>query len=142
MFVRTEGAVPTLYVYVDSKSSDVGGYVSKAKVDIEEHIKLPTGYFITWSGQFEFMEEADKTLSYVIPATILLVFLIIYLNTRSAIKTAIVMLASAVFSCRRSVVSVHPRLQHERCNVGRHDRACRTQRRDWSCNASLSRYRI
>lgn len=93
MFVRTEGAVPTIYVFVDAKTNDVGGYVNRAKQYLAANLKVPTGYFITWSGQFEFMKEADKTLSYIIPATILLVLLIIYLNTRSPMKTAIVMLA-------------------------------------------------
>ena len=93
MFIRTEGAVPTIYVFVDANTSNIGGYVNKAKQYLAEHLKVPTGYFITWSGQFEFMQEAAKTLMYIIPATILLVLLIIYLNTRSPIKTAIVMLA-------------------------------------------------
>ncbi len=93
MFVRTEGAVPTIYVYVDANTSDIGGYVNKAKQYLTEHLRVPTGYFVTWSGQFEFMQEAAKTLAMIIPATLLLVLLIIYLNTRSITKTLIVMLA-------------------------------------------------
>ncbi len=93
MFIRTEGAVPTIYVFVDASSNDIGGYVDEAKRYLSDNLKLPHGYFLEWSGQFEFMKEADKTLSYIIPATILLVLLIIYLNTKSPIKTAIVMLA-------------------------------------------------
>ena len=93
MFIRTEGAVPTIYVYVDANTSDIGGYVNKAKAYLANHLTIPNGYFITWSGQYEFMKEAAKTLAYVIPATLLLIFLIIYLNTRSATKTFIVMLA-------------------------------------------------
>lgn len=93
MFVRTEGAVPTIYVFVDATTSDIGGYVVKAKKYLEENLKLPNGYFITWSGQFEFMQEAARTLMFIIPATLVLVLLIIYLNTRSITKTVIVMLA-------------------------------------------------
>ncbi len=93
MFIRTEGAVPTIYVYVDANTSDIGGYVNKAKQYLAEHLQIPTGYFITWSGQFEFMQEAAKTLALIIPATLLLVLLIIYLNTKSLTKTLIVMLA-------------------------------------------------
>jgi len=93
MFVRTEGAIPTIYVYVDANTSDIGGYVTKAKQHLSENLKVPNGYFITWSGQFEFMQEAAKTLALIIPATLLLVLLIIYLNTRSITKTIIVMLA-------------------------------------------------
>jgi Cu(I)/Ag(I) efflux system membrane protein CusA/SilA len=93
MFIRTEGAVPTIYVYVDANMSDIGGYVNKARQYLDEHLTVPNGYFITWSGQFEFMQEAAKTLALIIPATLLLVLLIIYLNTKSFTKTLIVMLA-------------------------------------------------
>ena len=93
MFVRTEGAMPTIYVYVNANTSDIGGYVDKAKQYFAEHLRVPPGYIITWSGQFEFMEKAAKTLAMIIPATLLLVLLIIYLNTRSITKTLIVMLA-------------------------------------------------
>ena len=93
MFVRTEGAVPTIYVYVDANTSNIGGYVNKARQYLAENLEVPTGYFITWSGQFELMQEAAKTLALIIPTTLLLVLLIIYLNTRSITKTLIVMLA-------------------------------------------------
>ena len=93
MFIRTEGAIPTIYVFVDASTSNIGGYVAKAKKYLDNHLSLPNGYYITWSGQFEFMQEAAKTLRMVIPATLLLILLIIYLNTRSPIKTAIVLLA-------------------------------------------------
>ncbi len=93
MFIRTEGAVPTIYVYVDANTSDIGGYVSKAKKYLTDNLKLPDGYFVTWSGQFEFMQDAAKTMAYIIPATLVLVLLIIYLNTKSLTKTLIVMLA-------------------------------------------------
>lgn len=93
MFVRTEGAVPTIYVFVDANTSDIGGYVNKAKQYLNDNLKVPNGYFVTWSGQFEFMQEAAKTMMYIIPATLVLVLLIIYLNTRSLTKTLIVMLA-------------------------------------------------
>jgi Cu(I)/Ag(I) efflux system membrane protein CusA/SilA len=93
MFVRTEGAVPTIYVFVDANTDDIGGYVNKAKQYLQEHLTVPSGYYVGWSGQFEFMQEAAKTLEFIIPATLLLVFLIIYLNTRSVTKTLIVLLA-------------------------------------------------
>ena len=93
MFVRTEGAVPTIYVFVDASTSDIGGYVSKAKQYLQEHLVVPSGYYVSWSGQFEFMQEAARTLGYIIPATLMLVLLIIYLNTRSLTKTLIVLLA-------------------------------------------------
>lgn len=93
MFIRTEGAMPTIYVFVDANTDDIGGYVNTAKAYLQEHLAVPPGYFVTWSGQFEFMQEAARTLAYIIPATLLVVFLIIYLNTRSVTKTMIVLLA-------------------------------------------------
>jgi Cu(I)/Ag(I) efflux system membrane protein CusA/SilA len=93
MFVRTEGAIPTIYVFVDANTNDIGGYVNTAKQYLQEHLVVPPGYFVGWSGQFEFMQEAARTLGYIIPATLMLVFLIIYLNTRSVTKTLIVLLA-------------------------------------------------
>jgi Cu(I)/Ag(I) efflux system membrane protein CusA/SilA len=93
MFIRTEGAVPTIYVYVDANTPDIGGYVAKAKQYLTSKLKLPNGYFVAWSGQFEFMQEAARTLMFIIPATLVLVLLVIYLNTRSLTKTLIVMLA-------------------------------------------------
>ncbi len=93
MFVRTEGAIPTIYVFVDASTNDIGGYVNTAKQFLSDHLSLPAGYYVSWSGQFEFMQEAARTLAYIIPATLLLVFLIIYLNTRSVTKTMIVLLA-------------------------------------------------
>jgi Cu(I)/Ag(I) efflux system membrane protein CusA/SilA len=71
----------------------VGTYVKRAKRAVAENIKLPAGYNIVWSGQYEYLERAKQRLMYVIPLTILIIFVIIYLNTRSVIKTMIVFLA-------------------------------------------------
>jgi Cu(I)/Ag(I) efflux system membrane protein CusA/SilA len=83
---------------VDVKGIDVGTYVQMAMRAVNEsvakgEIKLPTGYNIFWSGEYEYMLKARQRLMLVVPLTLLLIILIIYLNTRSAIKTAIVMLA-------------------------------------------------
>ncbi len=98
MGIKSEGAVPNAWVYVDVKGVDVGTYVQMAMRAVNEavsrgEIKLPPGYNILWSGEYEYMIRARERLMIVVPLTLLLIVLIIYLNTRSIIKTAIVMLA-------------------------------------------------
>ena len=98
MGIKSEGAVPNAWIYVDVKGIDIGTYVQMAMRAVNEAvakgaIKLPSGYNIFWSGQYEYMLRAEQRLMIVVPLTLLLIILIIYLNTRSAIKTAIVMLA-------------------------------------------------
>ncbi len=91
--IKSEGARPNAWIYVDLRGIDVGTYVENAQKIVAEKIKLPTGYTLAWSGQYEYMQRAKKRLMYVIPLTIVIIFVIIFLNTRSVIKTAIVFLA-------------------------------------------------
>ncbi len=91
--IKSENARQTAWVYVDLRGIDVGTYVDKAKKIIEEKIELPTGYNIVWSGQYEYMEAAAKKLKVVIPLTLLIIFVIIYMNTKSIIKTGIIFIA-------------------------------------------------
>ena len=98
MGIKSEAAIPNAWIYVDVKDIDIGTYVQMAMRAVNEAvangtIKLPNGYNIFWSGQYEYMLRAKERLMIVVPLTLLLIILIIYLNTRSAIKTAIVMLA-------------------------------------------------
>jgi Cu(I)/Ag(I) efflux system membrane protein CusA/SilA len=98
MGIKSEGAVPNAWVYVDIRGVDIGTYVQMAMRAVNEavahgEIKVPNGYNIFWSGQYEYMLRARERLMIVVPLTLLLITLIIYLNTKSAIKTAIVMLA-------------------------------------------------
>ncbi len=93
MVIRSEDTRPNVWIYVDIKDIDVGTYVKMAKRMVAENTKLPAGYNIVWSGQYEYMERAKARLMYVIPFTILIIFVIIYLNTRSVTKTMIVFLA-------------------------------------------------
>jgi Cu(I)/Ag(I) efflux system membrane protein CusA/SilA len=98
MGIKSEGAAPNAWIYVDVKGIDIGTYVQMAQRALNEAIangtvKLPSGYNIFWSGQYEYMLRAKQRLAIVIPLTLLIIVLIIYLNTKSAIKTAIVMLA-------------------------------------------------
>ena len=93
MVVRSEDTRPNAWVYVDIRDVDVGSYVQNAKRTVAEKIKLPAGYNIIWSGQYEYMQRAEKRLMVVIPMTLFIIFVIIYLNTRSVMKVAIVFLA-------------------------------------------------
>ena len=98
MGIKSEAAVPNAWIYVDVKGQDIGTYVRNAMRAVnlavaQGKINLPDGYNIFWSGQYEYMLRAQQRLMIVVPLTLLIVVFIIYLNTRSAIKTAIVMLA-------------------------------------------------
>ena len=93
MVVRTEDTRPNSWVYIDIKDIDVGTYVQNAKRAVAEKIKLPVGYNLIWSGQYEYMERAQKRLMLVIPLTLFIVFVLLYLSTRSITKVGIVFLA-------------------------------------------------
>ncbi len=91
--IKSENSRRTVWVFVDIRGVDVGTYVNRARETVRSSVELPPGYSILWSGQFEYMERANRRLMVVIPLTLFIVFLIIYLNTRSLAKTAIVLLA-------------------------------------------------
>ena len=98
MGIKSEGAVPNAWVYVDVQGTDIGSYVRAAQKTIgaaiqRGEIQLPPGYSIFWSGQFEYMQRAQQRLLIVVPLTLLIIIFILYLNTKSWIKTAIVLLA-------------------------------------------------
>jgi Cu(I)/Ag(I) efflux system membrane protein CusA/SilA len=91
--IKSEGSRRSAWVFVDIANIDVGTYVQKAKEALAAHLKMPAGYSLLWSGQFEYMEAAAKRLKIIIPITLVLVFLLLYLNTQSLIKVGIIMLA-------------------------------------------------
>ncbi|HET9012001.1 MAG TPA: efflux RND transporter permease subunit, partial [Gemmatimonadaceae bacterium] len=93
MVVRTEGAIPTAWVYIDVVDRDIGTYVADARQMVERMVALPPGYTMAWSGQFEYMERAKRKMQLVIPATLAIVFLLLYFNFRSTTETLIVMLS-------------------------------------------------
>lgn len=93
MVVRTEGAVPTAWVYIDVTGRDIGGYVRDAQTAVDRMVTLPAGYSMVWSGQFEYMERAQARMKIVIPATLALIFLLLYFNFKSVGETLIVMLS-------------------------------------------------
>lgn len=91
--IKSEDARPNAWIYVDISTSDIGGFVAKAKEVLEEQVTVPAGYTITWSGQFEYMERAAARLSIVAPATLLIIFLLLYLNFRNITEPLVVMLS-------------------------------------------------
>jgi Cu(I)/Ag(I) efflux system membrane protein CusA/SilA len=91
--IRTENAQLAAYIYVDLRDRDIGSYVADAQKAVAEQIKFPPGYYVSWSGQFEYMERAKARLQIVVPVTILIIFLLLYLNFRRVTESLIVMLS-------------------------------------------------
>jgi Cu(I)/Ag(I) efflux system membrane protein CusA/SilA len=91
--IKTENARPNAWVYVDLRGIDVGSWVASAKEAISERVLMPDGYTIFWSGQYEYMERVKQRLLVIVPVTLLLIVVILYLNTRSWPKVFIVLLA-------------------------------------------------
>jgi Cu(I)/Ag(I) efflux system membrane protein CusA/SilA len=93
MVVRTEGAMPTAWVYVDVADRDIGSYVKEAQQMVGDMVPLPPGYSIVWSGQYEYMQRAAEKMKLVIPLTLAIIFLLLYFNFKSVGETLIVMLS-------------------------------------------------
>jgi Cu(I)/Ag(I) efflux system membrane protein CusA/SilA len=93
MAVKTEGAFPTAWVYVDVEGRDLGGYVRDAKEMVTDMVTLPAGYTLQWSGQYEYMQRAKEKLALVVPATLIIIFLLLYFNFKNVGETMIVMLS-------------------------------------------------
>jgi Cu(I)/Ag(I) efflux system membrane protein CusA/SilA len=91
--IRTENAQLAAYIYVDLRDRDLGGYVADAQKAVASQVKFPAGYYVTWSGQFEYLQRAKARLSIVVPITILIIFLLLYLNFRNVTETLIVILS-------------------------------------------------
>jgi copper/silver efflux system protein len=91
--IKSEDARPNAWIYVDISTSDIGGFVADAKRVLQEQVTVPAGYTITWSGQFEYMERAAARLSIVAPATLLIIFLLLYLNFRNITEPLVVMMS-------------------------------------------------
>lgn len=91
--IRSEAGQLVGYVYVDVTGRDLGSYVEEAKRVVAEKVQLPQGYTLSWSGQYEYMERAKERLKYVVPLTLLIIFLLLYMNFRSVAESLIVMLS-------------------------------------------------
>ena len=91
--IRTENALLSTYLFVDIRGRDIGGYVADAQRAVRNQVKIPPGYYITWSGQFEFMQRAIEKMKIVVPVTLLIVFVLLYLNFNRLEETLIVLLS-------------------------------------------------
>ncbi|QDF98378.1 CusA/CzcA family heavy metal efflux RND transporter [Azoarcus sp. DD4] len=91
--IRTENALLAAYVYVDTREADIGAFVKRAQRAVAEQVSFPAGYYATWSGQFENMERAKEKMKIVVPLTLVLIFVLLYLNFRRLTETLIVMLS-------------------------------------------------
>ena len=91
--IRTENAQLATYIYVDVRDRDIGGYVADAQKAVAASVQFPPGSYATWSGQFEYLERAEARLKIVVPVTLLIIFLLLFLNFRRITETLIVMLS-------------------------------------------------
>ncbi|MBQ84646.1 MAG: CusA/CzcA family heavy metal efflux RND transporter [Candidatus Marinimicrobia bacterium] len=91
--IKSENARHTAWVYVDISGIDIGTYVKRAQQAVKEELDLPEGYSVVWSGQYEYMERAAKRLRIVVPVTLLIIFLLLYLNFKNVTESLIVMLS-------------------------------------------------
>jgi Cu(I)/Ag(I) efflux system membrane protein CusA/SilA len=91
--IRTENGQLVVYIFVDIRDRDLGGYVADAQRAVAANVSLPSGYYVTWSGQFEYLQRAEARLKVVVPLTLLIIFLLLYLNFGRITETLIVMLS-------------------------------------------------
>ena len=89
--IKSENARPNGWIYVDIRGRDLGGYVAAAKKAVEEQVQLAPGYSVAWSGQFEYLERAAQRMKIVVPFTLAVIFLLLYLTFRSASSAALIM---------------------------------------------------
>jgi len=91
--IRTENGQLAVYIYVDIRDRDIGGYVTEAQRAVQASVAFPSGSYVTWSGQYEYLERAAARLKIVVPVTLAIIFLLLYLNFRNITDTLIVMLS-------------------------------------------------
>jgi Cu(I)/Ag(I) efflux system membrane protein CusA/SilA len=91
--IRSENAQRTAWVFVDIAGRDLGGYVKEAKRVVADHVTMPAGYTLVWSGRFEYLEKANERLRVVIPVTFAMIVLLLYLSNRSWFRVSVVLLA-------------------------------------------------
>jgi len=96
--IKSENARRTAWIYVDLSTDDVGGYVDRAREVVEREVQLPEGVSLSWSGQYEYMERANARLAVVVPITLAVIFILLYMHFRQLGETAMVMLGTLVFA--------------------------------------------
>jgi len=137
--IRNENGQLVGFVFVDITSSDIEGYVRSASQRIRERVQFPTGSYMQWAGQFEYLKAAEKRLAVLVPFTLLIIFVLIYMNTKSVTKTAA---RGAIQSGRCVLDPLSARLQHECRCLGRSHRTRRARCGDRRRDVALSRSRV
>ena len=137
--LRDEDGLLTGYVYVDVAGRDPGSYVDEARTLLSKKLQLPAGYEALWSGQYQAMQRVRERLKTVLPLTLFVIVLLLYLNTRSMVRTAIVITGCSLLRCGSNLAVVPARLQHECRGLGRADCFARCRCGDRSLHAAVSR---
>ena len=109
--IRSENARPSGWVFVDMQGRDLGGFVNDAKARIADELTLPAGYSLSWSGQYEYLQRAVERLQLVVPLTLGIIVLLLYLNFRNARDVGLILFTLAVRARRRYLAAVLPRLR-------------------------------
>ncbi len=91
--IKTENAALNTWIFVDVRDRDIGGYVNEAKAAVAKSVKFPPGYYVTWSGQYEYMQRAYQKLKIIVPLTLAIIFLLLYFNFGNIAESVIVMLS-------------------------------------------------
>ena len=91
--IKSENSRQTAWIYIDLKGVDVGSYVQQAMAVVKRDITLPAGYSMVWSGQFEYMEKARQTLNVIVPVTLMVIFILLYMHFRNVVEATIVMVS-------------------------------------------------
>jgi len=99
MEIKSEDGIPVLYIFIDTKEKDIGGFIKKIKNIIEKNLKIPSGYFISFSGQYEYMERATQKLKLILPLTLFLVFFLIFTSFKNLTDTLLVLLVLPFAAC-------------------------------------------
>ena len=140
--IRDEDGQLAGYVFVDMAGRDIGSYVEEAQKKVAEQVKIPVGYTLVWSGQYEYMQRAKERLIYVVPLTLLIIFLLLYVNFKSVAQLRDRAAGRPVLHDRRGMVALYIGLQHERRRLGRDYRVGRGGRRNRRDHASLPGARV
>jgi len=133
--IKTENARLNGWIYVDIEGRDIGSYVAEAQRVVSEQVKLPAGYSIAWSGQYEYMVRAKERLALVVPVTLVIIVLLLYLNFRKLSEVLIIM--GTLPMALVGGFWLPARLQHVRCRRGWFHRAVRRLRGDWRHHAGI-----
>ncbi len=136
--IKTENARLNGWIYIDIEGRDLGSYVEDAQQTVTDKIQLPPGYSISWSGQYEYMVRAIKRLTTVVPITLVIIVLLLYLNFRNLTEVAIIMGTLPLASYRWFLVIVFTRLQYVGCSGCWFYRVVRRLGRDRRGNAGVS----